>query len=155
MLPALTEIETENNEVFEEEVRTFRHRGPVHILDKIQQVQIRLQNFLFQQRITIDSDINNRCSESASDIVKTHQEALHMKGKSELLIAVQEQADNKLSTRLMIMILEIKLLTRFGLDFVQRYFRILQKRMNLLLYHRHTRRLGTIVRTLTFFESSI
>ena len=44
MLPALVEIEKAYNEVFEEDVRVFRQRGPFHILDKIQQQHVRLQN---------------------------------------------------------------------------------------------------------------
>ncbi len=86
MLPALAEIEKVYNEVFEEDVRVFRQRGPFHILDKIQQQHIRLQNLLFLYISTIDSDIKARCSE----IVKSHHEALSMKEKLELLIAMKE-----------------------------------------------------------------
>jgi hypothetical protein len=57
MLPALMEIEKVCNEVFEDDVRVFRPRGPFHILDKIQQPHIRLQNSLFLYLPTIDSDI--------------------------------------------------------------------------------------------------
>jgi hypothetical protein len=78
------EIKEVYNEVFEEDVQVFRPRGPFHILDKIQQQHICLQNSLFPYLPTIDSDIKACCSE----IVKSHHEALSMKEKSELLIAM-------------------------------------------------------------------
>ena len=48
MLPALAKIESAYNDNIEEEVRAFRNKGPFAILDKIQAIQIQLQNLLFQ-----------------------------------------------------------------------------------------------------------
>jgi len=61
MLPALMKIKKAYNEVFEEDVQVFRPRGPFHILDKIRQQHIHLQNSLFLYLQTIDSDIKACC----------------------------------------------------------------------------------------------
>jgi hypothetical protein len=93
MLPALAEIESVYNDHIEEEVRAFRNKGPFAILDKIQAIQIRLQNLLFSNMSIIDADIKSSCS----IVVRNHQEALSMKEKLELSIAMLELADNKIS----------------------------------------------------------
>ena len=52
-----------------------------------------MQNLLFQIMPVIDADIETICS----TIVRGHQEALDMKQKLELSIAMLELADNKIS----------------------------------------------------------
>ncbi len=86
----------------------------VRSIDKIQQQHIRLQNLLFLYIPTLDSDIKARFSV----IVKSHHEALSMKEKLELLIAMKEIADIKISKT-------------HGPECGQLYFQISQKGMNL------------------------
>ena len=95
MLPALAEIESAYNDYIKDEVRTFRNKGPFAILDKVQTIQIRLQNPLFQPEnlFVIDADIKMICS----FVVRSHQDALNMKEKLELSIAMLELAGNKIS----------------------------------------------------------
>ena len=93
MLPALAEIESAYNDHIVDEIRTFRIKGPFAILDKIQAIQIRLQNQLFANLSIIDAEIKTNCTV----VVRNHQEALSMKEKLELLIAMLELADNKIS----------------------------------------------------------
>ena len=82
MFPALAEIESAYNEYIEDEVRTFRNKGPFAVVDRVQTLQIRLQNLLFQKLSVIDADIKTICS----SVVRSHQDALNMKEKLELLI---------------------------------------------------------------------
>ena len=62
-------------------------------LDKIQSIQIRLQNLLFQELPEIDEEIKTICT----TVVRSHREAVEMKDKLELSIAMLELADNKVS----------------------------------------------------------
>ena len=93
MLQGLEQIELAYNEFFEDDNRTFRYKGPFSMLDRIQSRKIHLQNLLFQSKPMIDADIKTICS----TMVQTHQEALDMKQKLELSIAMLEQADNKIT----------------------------------------------------------
>ena len=92
MLLVLAEIESAYNDKIEE-VRAFRNKGPFAILDKIQAIQIQLQNLLFQNMSIIDADIKTICP----GLVWSQQDALNMKEKLELSNAMIELADNKIS----------------------------------------------------------
>ena len=93
MLPALEQIKSVYNEYFDDDNPTFRNKGPFPILDKVQSIQIRLQNLLFQDLPVIDAEIKTICT----TVARSHQEALNMKDKLELSIAMLELADNKMS----------------------------------------------------------
>ena len=62
MLPAREQIKLAYNEYFDDENLTFRNKGPFPILDKIQSIQIRLQNPLFQDLPVIDAEIKTICT---------------------------------------------------------------------------------------------
>ena len=55
MLPALAEVESAYNENIKEGVQAFCNKGSYAILEKIQIIQIQLQNLLFQ----IPERVNN------------------------------------------------------------------------------------------------
>ena len=93
MLQGLEQIELAFNEFFENDNHTFRYKGPFSMLDRVQSRKIRLQNILFQSKPMIDAEIKTICS----TMVQTHQQALDMKQKLELSIAMLEQADNKIT----------------------------------------------------------
>ena len=86
MLPALEQIKSAYNEHFDDDNPTFRKKCPFPILDKIQSIQIRLQNLLFQDLPVIDAEIKTICT----TVVRSHQEALNMKDKLELSLAMLE-----------------------------------------------------------------
>ena len=144
MLPALEQIKSVYNEYFDDDNPTFRNKGPFPILDKVQSIQIRLQNLLFQDLPVIDAEIKTICT----TVVRSHQEALNMKDKLELSIAMLELVDNKMSNTHDHDIATGSL-THFGLDFALRYSRTLPKRMNWPRYCKHSRCLVTKVKYLT------
>ena len=93
MLPALEQIKILFNENFEDDNPTFRDKGPFPILDKFQSIQIRMQNLLFQERSALDEEIKTTCS----TVVRNYQEALNMKEKLEVSLAMLELASNNTS----------------------------------------------------------
>ena len=68
MFPALEQIKLAYNEHFDDDNLTFRNKGPFPILDKVQSIQIRLQNLLFQDLPVIDAEIKTTCT----TVVRSH-----------------------------------------------------------------------------------
>ena len=99
-----------------------------------------------------DVNIKTICSV----VVWSRQDALNMKEKLELLIAMIELADNKISktqdhdtANKMIDSFGLDLIDSFGLDIVLQYSRISQRRMNWQPYYKHTMRPVTKMKYLT------
>ena len=93
MLPALEQIKLVYHENFEDDNPSYRDKGPFPILDRFQSIQIRMQNLLFQERSALDEEIKTICS----TVVRNYQEALNMKEKLELSLAMLELASNNTS----------------------------------------------------------
>ena len=93
MLPALEQIKLVNHENFEDDNPSYRDKGPFPILDRFQSIQIRMQNLLFQERSALDEEIKTICL----TVVQNYQEALNMKEKLELSLAMLELASNNTS----------------------------------------------------------
>jgi hypothetical protein len=94
MLDTVEEIFTEfvddNDQAFSEV------KSPFYVLDRIQDALIALQNMLFSESTKLDMDKKTLCTV----IVTNHKEAVSMKEKMELSIAMQEMADSKISKTL-------------------------------------------------------
>ena len=128
-------------------------KGPFYVLDRIQNALIALQNMLFSESTKLDMDIKTLCTV----MVTYHKEAVPMKEKMELSIAMQEMADSKISKT-------------FDHDIANRmidsmrghcgpvsatlHLEILPKKLNWQIYYKHTRHLKMLVTPLiliTFF----
>jgi hypothetical protein len=93
MLDMLAVIKEIFKEFLDENDPAFRQvKGPFYVLDKIQNALIALQNMLFSKSTKLDVDIKTLCTV----MVTNHKEAVAMKEKMELSIAMQEMADSKI-----------------------------------------------------------
>ena len=70
MLPALEQVKSVYNEYFDDDNPTFQNKGPFPILDKVQLIQIRLQNLLFQELPEIDEEIKTICTTVRYGVIK-------------------------------------------------------------------------------------